>query len=252
LWCGAEPVRYCDEVFPGVSVTSHIPYRETVSTQPLALDLYEPTGDGESARRLFLWVVGGGFFLGDKTDGAMVGLCTAFALRGYVCASLNYRLLLKSKDDWTNSALLRAAVLQGVEDVRAAVAFLSAGRQRYRLDMSRVVLGGGSAGAVSSLHTAYGAEKKPIPGVRFIAVIDFWGALFDLKLMTASGPPVLIIHGTEDRTVPYRFAKDLAERARLMNVDHELHTLQGVGHSAWKDIARYTGWISDFLCKRGE
>ncbi|MEY2468507.1 MAG: hypothetical protein QOF21_1205, partial [Actinomycetota bacterium] len=64
-------VRYLDEVFTSVTSTSNIVYGQAVNAegqlQTLHLDLYQPTGDTEQKRPVFVWAHGGFFTQGDKS-----------------------------------------------------------------------------------------------------------------------------------------------------------------------------------------
>jgi len=56
------------------------------------MDIYQPTGDIETARPLIIWAHGGSFQSGTSADADVVALSQAFAKKGFVCASINYRL----------------------------------------------------------------------------------------------------------------------------------------------------------------
>src|SRR5688500_148923 len=89
------PLRYRDTVFTNVSKTADLQYGTAPDLQgnqvALKLDLYQPTGDDVAGRPVIVWVHGGGFSEGDKSNGA--DWATAFARRGFVAVSLGYRLL---------------------------------------------------------------------------------------------------------------------------------------------------------------
>ena len=137
-------VRYIDEVFPEVTVTSNVQYGTNITVitalqglapapQPLVLDLYEPTGDTQTNRPLILYFHTGNFLpqyvngsaLGTKTDSATVAICTEFAKKGYVVASCDYRA------GWNPTAATQTertlqliqAAYRGVQDSRTAVRF---------------------------------------------------------------------------------------------------------------------------------
>src|SRR5688572_8905299 len=65
-----QPVRYRDVVFTSVQATRDIHYataeRYNGETQKLHLDLFEPQGDTEQFRPVFLWAHGGFFTSGNK------------------------------------------------------------------------------------------------------------------------------------------------------------------------------------------
>jgi para-nitrobenzyl esterase len=88
--------RYASDTFTNVTTTSNVVYGSNLSwsggTTSLKMDIYQPTGDVETARPLIIWAHGGSFQGGTSTDGDVVALSQAFAKKGYVCASINYRL----------------------------------------------------------------------------------------------------------------------------------------------------------------
>ena len=57
----------------------------------LKLDLYVPENE-DTQRPLVVFTHGGGWSGGDKANDAEVAFCNFFAERGFVCASINYRL----------------------------------------------------------------------------------------------------------------------------------------------------------------
>ena len=57
----------------------------------LKLDLYVPDND-DTQRPLVVFTHGGGWSGGDKAGDNETAFCNFFATRGFVCASLNYRL----------------------------------------------------------------------------------------------------------------------------------------------------------------
>ncbi len=242
--------RYKGEVFAEVRVTKDILYKAQRGVgrdgRGLRLDLYEPAGDALAGRPLMIWAHGGGFYRGGKTDEGMVALARHFAKCGFVCASIEYRLLLSGNKEWLEAGNLRRAAAAGAEDTLAALGYLVAEAGRYRIDPSRVILGGGSAGAFISLKAASGG-KTGWSGATVRAVIDFWGGLVDVSAMKPGFPPLLIIHGTQDRTVPFEMARRLEARAAETGVTCVLRPIEGEGHAAWEHLKTYLVWIHGFL-----
>ena len=242
--------RYKGEVFPEVRVTRDILYRSQRGVGRdglgLRLDLYEPAGDASKVRPLMIWAHGGGFYRGGKADKGMVELAEHFAKCGFVCASIEYRLLLRSGKEWLETGNLRRAAAAGAEDVLAALGYLVAEAGRRRIDPSRVILGGGSAGAFISL-TAASSGKNGWGGATVRAVIDFWGGLVDASGMKPGFPPLLIIHGTRDKTVPFDMARRLAARAKEAGVACVLRPVEGEGHAPWEHMKTYLAGVHGFL-----
>jgi acetyl esterase/lipase len=136
-------------------------------------------------------------------------------------------------------------------DARAAVRWLRRNATSYRIDENKIAIGGGSAGAFTALHVAYasgeGDSGNPGYSSRVAAVIDLWGGLLDITDMTHGEPPLMVIHGTADRTVAFSFADSLVRRAKDVGVVCEFHPLEGQGHAAWAQMVQFIDWIAPFL-----
>jgi acetyl esterase/lipase len=245
------PKRYLDPVFGRVSVTRNLVYGESAlpsgERRNLLLDLYQPEGDRAARRAAIVWIHGGGFFRGSKSDKQMSTLARNFAQRGYLTVSIDYRLERKDKNDPN----LRQPIMDAMFDARAAVRWLRARAGEYKIDPARIAIGGGSAGAFTSLLIAYDAGEGTSGNSDYpstvSAVVDFWGGLPDVKVMKTGAPPLLIIHGTADAVVPFRFAVDLSRQARAVGIPCEFHPLNGQGHAAWGKMKDYIAWIAPFL-----
>ena len=137
-------VRYVDEVFECVDVTTDITYAANVSVittlqglPPMALpqnmDVYSPSGDTETNRPLIIYLHTGNFLptylnggaTGDRDDNCAVEICSRFARMGYVVASIDYRLgwnpLAATQTE--RSTQLIGAAYRGVQDARTAVRY---------------------------------------------------------------------------------------------------------------------------------
>jgi acetyl esterase/lipase len=103
------------DILYGEGQVWNIPYNNT----DLKMDIYEPIGDTLLQRPLMLWVHPGGFLLGDKGVDDMVALCDSFAKRGYVTASIGYRLGFNP----ASAESAERAVYRGTQDIRAAIRY---------------------------------------------------------------------------------------------------------------------------------
>ncbi len=110
--------RYANEIFSGYTVTT-----TTYSTPyNLQMDIYQPTGDTLSARPLIILAHGGSFISGTRTADATVdSLCARFARRGYVTASIDYRLGTTAQMLSSDSTQPISEVIQAVSDGKAAI-----------------------------------------------------------------------------------------------------------------------------------
>lgn len=196
----------------------NIPYNNT----DLFMDVYEPANDTLTKRPLMIWAHPGGFLLGDKEADDMVALCDSFARKGYVTVSIGYRL---GFNPLSQSSAVRA-VYRGTQDMRAAIRYLKEFAPTYGIDTNFTFVGGSSAGAFATLHTAYLTDAEAPTdiqgGIGYPALgcldcsgnsyqhnmdltgfVSLWGALGDSNYIQASETvPALLIHGEADGTVP--------------------------------------------------
>lgn len=197
----------------------NIPYNNT----DLFMDIYEPIGDNQALRPLMIWVHPGGFLTGDKEADDMVALCDSFAKRGYVTASIGYRLGFNP----LSSSSAERAVYRGTQDIRAAIRYLKEFAPVYDIDTNYIFLGGSSAGGFATMHVAYLDQNEApssITGDLFTpnlgcldcsgntynhtvdlkAIVNLWGALGDSTFVDSDETvPALLVHGTADGTVPF-------------------------------------------------
>ena len=194
---------------------------------PLQMDIYLPAGDQLSRRPLVVLLHGGAFIIGDKRDELMTLLSGDLARRGFVVASVNYRLgYVFLPGRYVN---LERAMYSAIQDTRAALRYLSHHRERYRIDPDFVFLGGSSAGGITALKTAFMDDAEAWPSVRgsllrlqpdlgcldcstndlfgpftLRGVINMWGAVDDPGIIKRQDRiPILSIHGDKDFVVPY-------------------------------------------------
>ncbi|MEI7577096.1 MAG: alpha/beta hydrolase fold domain-containing protein [Armatimonadota bacterium] len=195
-------------------VDRDIVYR-TINGKSLQLDAYraaKPTG------RVFIAIHGGGFTGGNK-GGNTGELCQYLSQRGYTCFDINYRL----QNDVGGS--IQTAIDAAVDDASAAYNWSVANAAKYGGDPKRIAMGGGSAGAITTLFTTY-SRNTPVK-----AVIDLWGGMYGKESdMKRGEAPLLIIHGRNDRTVAFSHATNLVNRAKSEGIKHKLLANES-GHS---------------------
>jgi acetyl esterase/lipase len=254
----AQGQRYRDEIFASAAVTADIAYGRAVDEhdemETLRLDLYEPAGDTEAARPAFVWIHGGGFSSGDKASLFEAMLAGRFARRGYVVASINYRLREGEYYGFgVGDPRLPQVIADAQHDAQAAVRWLRANAATYRIDAGRIAVGGFSAGAITALYVNYnsadpGQSGNPGYPSNTSACVDVAGGM-DVALMEAGEPPVLVMHGTADTTVPYQGALEIVARAQAVGVTVDFYPVEGAGHLVWSaaDAEQIIGWMSDFL-----
>ncbi len=197
------------------SVTRNIAYA-TNGGVTLQLDAYRPAGPGPFPA--IILVHGGGFVSGSRGSGYIAELAAAVQTNGYAAFDISYRLL------GANSTGMTAAQ----EDLKSAINFVVANAGTYEVDTNRLGTGGGSAGAITALLVSYGPNRSTF---RPRAVVDLWGAMYgDEGSIRAGDPPMIIIHGTADATVPYSYATAINNAATNAGVPVTFFSFNG-GHT---------------------
>jgi acetyl esterase/lipase len=227
---GAAPLRYRDLVFDTVTTTSDIVYGSAVdnsgNTITLRLDFYEPTGDAVTARPLIVWVHGGSFSGGSKTSGELVDESNVFGRKGYVNASINYRLEPGGCTGSVPVTVCIIAMQEALADAQTAIRYLRDNAATYGIDTTRVAIGGSSAGAITALHVGFTSDD---PATAVQAAVSLSGANI-LGAISSDDAPSLDFHGTADPLVPYQWAVNTVNQAVAAGLDSFLTTWVGAGH----------------------
>ncbi|MBK8367837.1 MAG: T9SS type A sorting domain-containing protein [Bacteroidetes bacterium] len=286
--------RYASDTFTNVTTTSNVVYGSNLSwsggTTSLKMDIYQPTGDVDTARPLIIWAHGGSFQGGTSTDGDVVALSQAFAKKGYVCASINYRLGFFPLD----SVNAIKAVLRAVQDMKASIRFFYKDKltaNTYKIDTNNIFIGGSSAGAITALQTAYlnksceinyyvtptvltslggmeGYSGNQCYSTKVKGVINLCGALGRYGWLEAGDVPFCSMHGTDDATVLYNRgmvnpgvplllldgSRMLKEQANAVGINNPLYTWYGQDHVPYAASAAYMDttikFVRDYLVTR--
>jgi acetyl esterase/lipase len=226
----------------------------TGGERKLLLDLYLPKGRSKATPAV-IFIHGGAWKGGKRSD--MKFYCVKFAEKGYVTATVTYRLM--------GEAPFPAAV----HDVKCAVRWLRANAAKYQIDPEHIVVSGNSAGGHLSMMIGY-SDDPSLEGVggnnnvssRVCAVVNFYGPTdlttdfvtkqdivrefiggktFDeapdayklaspLFHLTPDDPPTLIFHGTIDSIVPIAQADMLAEKLIELKIDYVYERYDGWPH----------------------
>jgi len=188
--------------FPaGVIGLPDVTYATPAGFRPLTLDLYLPA-QRKSLLPVIVFVHGGGWMSGHaRHAGAFEDwprALASIAVRGYVVASVNYRL--------SNEAVSPAAEI----DIKSAIAWLRANHQRFTIDESGFGIWGVSAGGqlAALAGTSCGvAELTPevLAGSESVCVqaVAAWYGVFDfapLVIDAALTPPVARYLGCVERS----------------------------------------------------
>lgn len=193
----------------------------------LVLDLYQPTAP-PVPRPAMIFIHGGSFETGDKSD--FTSLARGFASRGYVAASISYRLL---GDDPTNELGFdeNYAVNAAVNDATKAVQWLRGNAEKYDVDPTRIAIGGFSAGAITSLLQGFDERGE---NAEVAAIVSWAGGLYGYEhLIDADDPPLMLIHGESDSVVPFSHATEISNRAQEVSLPFEFIRIPRGGHDTF-------------------
>jgi acetyl esterase len=213
----------------------------------LTLDAHVPDGSGPFPAAIL--VHGGGWVAGDKQK-FINYIFKPLSDAGFAWFSINYRLAPQYKFP------------ANADDVEAAIRFVKANADKYKVDTKRIALIGESAGG--HLVSYVGARNRP--DSRVSAVVSLYGIhdfvaaavawkplpheLFDLfgiktldsdnvpvlikaspvEYITPDMPPFLLVHGSRDRDVPYQQSVEMCEKMKQGGARCDLITIQGAPH----------------------
>jgi acetyl esterase/lipase len=250
----------------------------------LKMDIYHPATT-ETPAPAIVYVHGGGWYSGDKSNSDGQEYIRLLAARGYLVAAVNYRLAP------------RYQFPAQIEDIKCAVRFLRANAAKYNIDPTNIGALGDSAGGHlvallgmtdgDSVFGESGAYCQQSDQVQ--AVVDLYGPA-DLELffesnassllaehvfgtddpdseivkeaspvtyVSGDAPPFLIIQGDKDDIVSPQQSQELYERLISAGAPASLIMVKNAGHSfapvagditpTRKEIARLIG---DFFDKQ--
>ncbi len=194
----------------------------------LDLDLYMPIGDTISKRPLLVLVHGGAFIIGDKKSETMQSIAQYLVHRGFVVASINYRLGYLFLPG--SYSLLERSIYRGIQDTRAAIRYLVNYSNLYKIDTDNIFVAGNSAGGFIAMKTAFMKDYNSYSSIKGIpliqddlgcldcsgnqyqnyfslkGVINMWGGLTDIEIIEAQDSiPILHIHGDADPIIPFDY-----------------------------------------------
>jgi hypothetical protein len=163
-------------------------------------------------RPVMIYVHGGGFVIGNRINALQIKYCKQFTNRGFVSFSLDYRQGLKDKQNPPAQNDILDAVSMAVEDLIDATAFIIQNAEKWNIDTDKIIISGGSAGAITCLTTEYeictkGKFTERLPGdFNYAGLISHAGCVItsqDTLKWNKNVCPMLLMHGTVDQLVPF-------------------------------------------------
>ena len=239
--------RYLNPVFTSVTKTSNITYGRapnstTGAVDTLKLDLYQPSGDTATKRPVVVFAHGGAFTGGDKVGAPWLIVAQGLARRGYIVASINYRLTGSATD--------------ATHDMLAAVRFFRRYASTYRADPNHVVVMGSSSGAEMALKATYNFEDAGTSGNPGYSSRPSGGVAVSWSQLTgidAGDPPVAAFTSIGDAVNPYPEAQGMCAVAQAQGDVCVLNSYVGTEHGQaliTAHAAEVLQQTADFLCRQ--
>ncbi|MFB9261996.1 alpha/beta hydrolase [Bradyrhizobium erythrophlei] len=258
-------VAFTPDVTYGVGGIGYVAGQGASRYRELKLDVYQPVSDSKTPRPALVLAFGGAFhrgskgaelFEGENPSTAMAEYCREFARRGYVCFSIDYRLMQEAPDPGVTPFLLpgqpqntdRIDFVRGIlglppctqqmmsdtleaatDDMTRAVNFVRSQSRVYGVDVTRIVCGGFSAGAVIALNSAF-AERAPVAAVVALSG-RIAGFTLDISLTDAAiAPAALMFFGERDLPVILGGIDEMRGHFNRVGVANQMVHVAGADH----------------------
>jgi acetyl esterase/lipase len=258
-------VAFTPDVVYGVGGVGYVAGQGPARYRDLKLDVYRPVSDSKALRPALILAFGGAFhrgakgaevFEGENPSTAMADYCREFARRGYVCFSIDYRLMQEAPDPGVTPFLLpgqpqntdridfvrnilglppctpqmMADTLEAAtDDMTKAVNFVRNRSQAYGVDVTRIVCGGFSAGAAIALNSAF-AERAPVAAVLALSG-RIAGPTMDVHLTdSATAPAALLFHGERDLPVILGGIAEMRDHFNRVGIANRFVHVAGADH----------------------
>lgn len=226
------------------------------------MDVYLPEGRTGDTRVVVL-IHGGSWYAGDKSE--FTDYAKNFRNRGFAVVNINYRLTHTPEN---------IRVADQLDDIRAALNFISLKAEEWKISPDRIALMGASAGAHLAMLYTYSmnsdnkvktvvslagpanlADTRNV-NMNFAAVVEWLiGSSFSsnpqayvlaspIANVKATAKPTLLFHGQKDSVVPVQQSIDLKAKLDLTNIKNKLVVYPNSGHEV-VDASTISGFMTE-------
>jgi acetyl esterase/lipase len=236
-----------------IRIEREVPYLGTGRSE--LADLYLPLEIPKGQRAPAVVIIHGGGFTGGRRDAAReLNIGSTLARNGYIGMSIDYALADLGRPTWP----------QNLFDCKTAVRWLRANADRLQIDPEHIgVIGGSAGGTLASLVTLtrsndglnpegpYGDLSCEVQcGVDMYGIANMaeWhdSVMFaktneeapelykmasPLTYVRADSAPILILHGTADKTVDVSQSEKFAEALKAKGATYEVEIVPDAPHS---------------------
>lgn len=225
-------------------------------------DVYVPTTVPDSPRGALLLIHGGGWAAGDKGSGRQVEMARFALEEGLVAVSINYSLT-KFAGGNPRGHKLRAGWPSNIYDCKSALRWMKTHSKTLLIDPLRIGVVGGSAGGHLALLLGLSSQSPQLNAAGAYldqdntvrCIIDFYGIpdvrkfevysllserdQYDQDIQSLASPvehlakdspPILILHGTEDRDVEPALSEFFVAKAKELGARCQYVPVEDAGH----------------------
>lgn len=266
-------INYIDKQFQ-VQIISNEVYATAgihFSTQPLQrnllVDVYQPIDLPPGTRSpALIMAFGGAFHRGSKEDDAfevegstntaIAEYCLEFAKRGYVCFSIDYRLIQEDPDPGktvsissqdlvprsrvdevrkimnlppADNLMLWRGIEGAIDDGVSAIRWVKENAERFQIDPQKIAIGGWSAGGRIALHAAF-AEKEEVAAVFSISGYMHPVDMKECMLSDTGAPSVFVSWGSKDLDYVLSQGPVFQEHFNKVGIEHTACEIQNASH----------------------
>jgi acetyl esterase/lipase len=183
------------------------------------LDVYAPENTSAGPVPMLVFLHGGGFVRGDKSDAANIGIY--FARKGIVAVTMNYRYAPEIQ--WP----------QGAEDIARALQWIRQNGGKFGGDVNRITLMGSSAGAAHVATYVFFEEFQLKEGDGVVGTVLFSGPTYDTSKLderdfayygkdTSKHPAMSSIKNVGGRKIPVFIVIAELDMASIIYQNHAL------------------------------
>ena len=217
------------------------------------MDVYLPAGRDTANTKVLLFIHGGSWSSGDKSDFDSAISSIKKSLTDYAILNINYRFAGSGANRFPAQ----------MEDIQSAINFMESNAGSYKINTSKIVLVGASVGAHLALLQGYKNNSNgkikavidlfgptdlttlynnhPVPAASQPVLINFLGATpatnatsyqqaSPINFITAGTVPTLIFHGSADFIVPISQSITLKTKLDAAGVKASMITYPNEGH----------------------
>ena len=244
---------------------------KNVDGKELNMFMFYNEADHHNAHTAIAFFHGGGWAFGDPSE--FFEACKRYARMGYVTFSVDYRLCKNADGSYPNPHI---TPVESTQDARSAIRWIKANAATLKVDPSKIVVGGQSAGGQLALSTALldsinektddiSIDPKPAALLLYSPAVNAMEAWVDMLLdkrrteiwsispyhhLRTPMPPVITFRGDQDDQVLPYIAQMFKARMDTMGNYCEEHVYKGRKHYLAEGNKKYATYFDEEILKK--